>query len=157
MRAALAALCLLLAACGPQPAVTKGTMPELDPVFEFGSLEIVNDEGRTHVFDVYFARDFDQKRRGLMHVRSMPATTGMLFVWDHDDYHSMYMKNTYIPLDMLFVRSDGSVSSINADTVPLTLTSQSPVEPIRYVLELNGGTARRLRIGKRSRLLLDGS
>ncbi len=155
MRAFVAVTWLLLAACGPQPAVTRGTMPELDPVFDFGSLEIVNDEGLTHVFDVYVARDFEQKRRGLMYVRSMPATTGMLFVYEDDDYHSMWMKNTYIPLDMLFVRGDGSVSSINADTVPLTLTSQAPVEPIRYVLELNGGTARRLGIGKRSRLLLD--
>ncbi len=146
--------CLALTACSPQPAVTTGTVPELDGAFEFGSLEVVNDAGESLVFDVYLATNPKQRQRGLMFVRDMPASTGMLFIYDTDDHYAMWMQNTYIPLDMVFARSDGTVSSISRDTVPLTLDSHGAVEPVRYVLELNAGTARRLGIGRRSRLLV---
>jgi len=142
-----------LAACSPQPAVVAGTVPDLDGAFEFASLDIVNDSGETVTFDVYLAVEPDQQRRGLMYVREMPATTGMLFIYEVDAHHSMWMKNTYLPLDMVFARRDGTVSSVIADTVPLTLDPHASSEPVRYVLELHAGTARRLAIGKRSRLL----
>lgn len=149
-------LCLVLAcACSPQPPARTGTMPELDGVFEFSVLDIVNDEGERIEFDVYLARDFEQQRRGLMFVRSMPEHTGMLFIYESEAIRSMWMKNTYIPLDIAFARSDGSISSVNRDTVPLTLTSQASNQPVRYVLELNAGTSRRLGIGDRSRLVVE--
>jgi uncharacterized membrane protein (UPF0127 family) len=69
----------------------------------------------------------------------------------------MWMKNTYLPLDMIFARSDGTISSIISDTVPQTLNSHASSEPVRYVLELHAGTTRRLAIGKRSRLVWEGS
>jgi uncharacterized membrane protein (UPF0127 family) len=153
MRFLIACACLLLAACSPQPAVSTGTVPELDGAFEFSSLEVINDAGDTLSFDVYLATTPEQQRRGLMFIRELPARTGMLFIYEEDGYHSMYMKNTYVPLDMIFARSDGSVSSIIADTVPQTLNTQASVEPVRYVLELNAGSARRLGIGTDSRLL----
>mgnify|MGYP001813457118 CR=1 FL=1 len=130
-------------------------MPELDAAFEFAALEVINDSGKQIVFEVYLARSFEQQRRGLMFVRSMPEKTGMLFIYDDDAIKSMWMKNTYIPLDIVFARSDGTVSSINRDAVPLTLNSQASTEPVRYVLELNGGLTRRLGIGARSRLVVD--
>jgi uncharacterized membrane protein (UPF0127 family) len=148
---------LMLAACSPQPAVTAGTVPDLDEAFEFSSLDVINDNGETLTFDVYLAVNPEQQRRGLMYVREMPATTGMLFIYEDDDYHSMWMKNTYLPLDMVFARSDGTVSSVISDTVPQTLNSHASTEPVRYVLELHAGTTRRLAIGKRSRLLWEGS
>ena len=157
MRTLILLAALLLAACSPQPAVKAGTVPDLDGVFEFTSLDLINDNGETLTFDVYLAVNPEQQRRGLMYVREMPATTGMLFVYEDDDYHSMWMKNTYLPLDMIFARGDGAVSSIVSDTVPQTLNSHAAIEPVRYVLELHAGTARRLAIGKRSRLLWDGS
>ncbi len=153
MRGLIVLVCLSLAACSPQPATQQGTVPELDGAFEFALLEIVNDNGESLEFDVYLAQKFEQQRRGLMFVRNMPERTGMLFIYDEDEIRSMWMKNTYIPLDIVFARSDGSVSSINHDTVPLTLNSQASTEPVRYVLELNGGTARRLGIGRNSRLI----
>lgn len=146
---------LALAACSPQPAVETGTVPALDGDFAFGSLEIVNDRGETLEFDVYFATTPGQQRRGLMFVRQMPDDTGMLFIYDSEEYRSMWMKNTYIPLDILFARGDGSVSSVIADTVPQTLGSLASIEPVTYVLELNAGTTRRLAIGKRSQLIVD--
>jgi hypothetical protein len=65
----------------------------------------------------------------------------------------MWMKNTYIPLDMVFVRADGTVSSVIHDATPLTLATRTAIEPVRYVLELNAGVARHLNIGSGSRLL----
>ncbi len=145
--------CLALAACSPQPATRQGTVPELDGAFEFAALEIVNDNGERLLFDVYLAEKFEQHRRGLMFVRDMPESTGMLFIYDKDEPHSMWMKNTFIPLDMIFARSDGAVSSIIRDTVPMTLESRASTEPVRYVLELNAGAARRFGIGTSSKLL----
>lgn len=155
MRGAIVVLWLALAACSPQSAAKAGTVPDLDGVFDFASLTIVNDAGDRLEFDVYLAREFEQHRRGLMFVRDMPETTGMLFIYDEDEFHSMWMKNTFIPLDMIFVRSDGTVSSIITDTTPRTLNSHSSKEPVRYVLELNAGVTRRMNIGQDSRLLWD--
>ena len=157
MRGLLIVAAMLAAACSPQPAVSTGTVPVLDGVFEFASLDVINDKGETLAFDVYLAVNPEQQRRGLMYVREMPATTGMLFIYEDDDYHSMWMKNTYLSLDMVFARGDGTVSSVISDTVPQTLNSHTSIEPVRYVLELHAGTARRLAIGKRSRLLWEGS
>jgi uncharacterized membrane protein (UPF0127 family) len=88
-----------------------------------------------------------------MFVRDLPETSGMLFVYEEAGLHSMWMKNTYISLDMVFARADGSVSSVIHDTKPLSLDSQGSVEPVSFVLELNAGVARRLNIGKKSRLI----
>ena len=155
MRPLLVLGALLLAACSPQPAVETGTVPDLDGAFDFGALTIVNDAGESLEFDVYIGTTREQQLRGLMFIREMPASTGMLFVYDTSDYRSIWMKNTYIPLDLVFARDDGSVSSIVADATPLTLDSRLSIEPVRYVLELNGGTARRLGIGKDSRLVVE--
>lgn len=153
MRSALVVMSLLLAACGPQTPTKAGTMPDLDGHFDFATLEVVNDAGETLTFDVYLAEDFDQHRRGLMFVRDMPETTGMLFIYEEIDIRSIWMKNTYIPLDIVFARDDGTVINIVRDATPQTLNSNRSTEPARYVLELNGGTTRRLEIGTNSRLL----
>ena len=143
---------VISAACSPPATSEPGLVPDLDQAFERDQLVIVNDAGDRLEFDIYLARTVQQQRRGLMFVRNLPANVGMLFVYEDDAYHSMWMKNTYIPLDMVFVRSDGSVSSVIQDTVPMSMNSQAAVEPVRYVLELNAGTARRHKIGKRSRI-----
>lgn len=128
-------------------------MPELDGAFDFSRLEIVNDAGERLEFDVYLARTDEQRRRGLMYVRSMPATSGMLFLYDSEDLHSMWMKNTYISLDIVFALADGSISSVIQDAVPLSLKSLASREPVQYVLELNAGSARRFGIGQKSRIV----
>ena len=153
MRIGLIFLSLALAACSPQTPTKTGTVPDLDGHFDFAALEVVNDAGKTLTFDVYLAENFDQQRRGLMFVRDMPETTGMLFIYEQIDTRSIWMKNTYIPLDIVFARDDGSVINIVHDATPQTLKSNRSTEPARYVLELNGGTTRRLSIGTNSRLL----
>jgi uncharacterized membrane protein (UPF0127 family) len=148
----LSAFLMILAAC-KAPAETKPAgVQSLDADFEHATLIVDADDGARHELRIYLALEFDQQRRGLMFVRNMPQDTGMLFVYENSDIHSMWMKNTYIPLDLVFVRADGTVSSIIHDTQPLSLTSLASVEPVTYVLELNAGTARRLNIGRKSRI-----
>ena len=93
-----------------------------------------------------------------MFVRDLPERfTGMLFVYDRTRYRrSMWMKNTYIPLDMLFIRRDGVISSIIENTEPLSLTSRSSEEPVTYVLELGGGVTAALGISAGDRVLWSG-
>ncbi len=147
-----AALLLSFAACRAPAENTEAAVTSLENDFDRGTLFIESDDGLRHELDVYLAITFEQQRRGLMFVRNMPENTGMLFIYDDSDIHSMWMKNTYISLDMVFARADGSVSSVIHNTQPLSLASQSSVEAVNYVLELNAGTARRLNIGRKSRI-----
>jgi len=124
---------------------------ELDRRFGKDVLIIEASAHGCHRFDIYVAADNAQKSRGLMFVRDLPATTGMLFIYDLQPV-SMWMKNTFIPLDMLFIRRDGTVSSVAHDTEPQSLRSISSTEPVSFVLELNAGTAKRLVIDENSRI-----
>ncbi len=141
------------AACSPQPAPKTSNAPSLESMFEIDELVIVANDGSRHEFDVYLATTPEQQRRGLMFVRSLPERTGMLFVYDDAGIRSMWMKNTYISLDIVFARDDGTISSVIHDTQPLSLRSLSATEPVRFVLELNAGVARRLDIGAGSQLI----
>lgn len=114
--------------------------------FETSALVIVSDNGR-HVFTVELAVTPEQRAQGLMYRRSMAPDAGMLFDFGrHPTRASMWMKNTFIPLDMLFIKTDGEIESVAARTVPHSLESISSAGPVRAVLELNGGTAARLGI-----------
>ncbi len=136
-------------------ALTMGTAAateELDAVFEKDVLIVESVGHGCHRFDIYLALDDRQRARGLMHVRKLPATTGMLFAYGDEKYISMWMKDTYISLDMVFARADGSVSSVAKNTEPLSLRSVRSAEPVSFVLELNAGTAERFGIDENSRL-----
>jgi len=114
--------------------------------FETTSLVIVSESGR-HEFKVEMAVTQQQRSQGLMYRRSMAADAGMLFdMGRHTTRASMWMKNTFIPLDMLFIKADGEIESIAVRTVPQSLVSISSEGPVRGVLELNGGTVARLGI-----------
>lgn len=105
---------------------------------------VIESSGRTHRFTVEVA-DNDQRRAlGLMHRDSMPADHGMVFDFKQDQPVAMWMRNTRIPLDMLFIDRDGRVVNIHARAVPFDETSIHSDGPVRGVLELNGGTASRL-------------
>lgn len=125
---------------------------ELDAVFEKDTLIVEASKFACHRFDVYIAANNRQRARGLMHVRDLPPTTGMLFVYRDARIISMWMKNTYISLDMVFARADGSVATVVHDTEPLSLRSVASSEPVSFVLELNAGTAARLWIDEDSKL-----
>lgn len=124
---------------------------ELDKRFGKDVLIIEASAHGCHRFDIYVAMDRTQKTRGLMFVRDLPTTTGMLFIYDNEPA-SIWMKNTFIPLDLLFIRRDGTVSSIAENTEPQSLRSIRSTEPVSFVLELNAGTAQRLVIDENSRI-----
>ncbi len=124
---------------------------ELDKRFGKDVLLIEASAHGCYRFDIYIAMDRTQKSRGLMFVRDLPATTGMLFIYDNEPA-SIWMKNTFIPLDLLFIRRDGTVSSVAHSTEPQSLRSISSIEPVSFVLELNAGTAKRLVIDENSRI-----
>jgi hypothetical protein len=100
----------------------------------------------THTFEVELAVTADQQRKGLMFRRQMSANAGMLFLYDNGSRVTMWMSNTYIPLDMLFIDADGRITHIVERTVPLSTELIGSNGPVRAVLELNGGTANRLGI-----------
>jgi uncharacterized protein len=108
-------------------------------------LVIVSGDDR-HEFQVELAVTPTERSRGLMYRRSMPADQGMLFDFERDEMVSMWMRNTYIPLDMLFIRTDGTIARIAANTEPLSERTISSGEPVRYVLELNAGKSAELGI-----------
>lgn len=127
--------------------------PELDARFARDVLIIQAGEHACYVFDIYVAASNEQRSRGLMFVRELPPMTGMLFVYNGDHPVSMWMKNTFIPLDMVFALPDGSVSSVIRNTEPQSLRSLASTEAVMFVLELNAGTTERLGIDERSRLI----
>ena len=94
--------------------------------------------GQCVFLDLWLAETREQKRQGLMHVRDLPDGWGMLFVYGREQELSMWMKNTYVSLDMLFIRADGSIASIATDTEPLSLETIPSGEPVSRVLELKG-------------------
>jgi len=90
------------------------------------------------------ARSNAEKALGLMYRSHLDDRNGMLFVYQHPQIITMWMKNTYIPLDMVFVRADGSVLRIAANTEPLSEDIIASGGLASFVLELAGGAARRL-------------
>jgi len=106
-----------------------------------------------HDFRVELATTNDQQATGLMYRRKMAADAGMLFVYPSDAPVSMWMKNTFIPLDMFFIGSDGRITHIAERTVPQSIELIGSNGPVRAVLELNGGTASRLGIKPGDRVI----
>lgn len=126
---------------------------DLDAAFEQTTLVISSSAHACYVFDVYVAANQTQQRRGLMFVRDLPEFTGMIFIYERPARLSMWMKNTYIPLDILFISTTGEIANIARNTVPLSQDSIAAVEPVNYVLELNAGLTEKLGIDDNSRVI----
>jgi uncharacterized membrane protein (UPF0127 family) len=104
-------------------------------------------------FKVEMALTSDERAKGLMYRTELAPDAGMLFDFRTDQQVYMWMKNTYLPLDMVFIRSDGRIASIAANTTPLSTETISSGGPVRAVLELPAGTAkaRGITVGDRVR------
>jgi len=105
------------------------------------------------VLDIYIADTGRQHSQGLMFIEQLDEHEGMLFRYPSDAILRMWMKNTYIPLDMLFIRGDGEIAGIARNTTPMSTKTIASPEPVRFVLELNGGTTERWQIETGNRLL----
>ena len=149
----------ILAILAAMPAMGQDPIDasELSSDFDSDTIIISADKDACYRFDVYLATSRKQQLRGLMFVRQMPEFTGMLFRYAQPDIRSIWMKNTFISLDILFIREDGTISNIQANAEPLSLKSMSSTEPVSYVLELNAGVSSRLQIGSDSIIHLRGS
>lgn len=106
---------------------------------------IIHSANGNHRFVIEVARTPQQQEYGLMNRQTLPAGHGMIFPFKPPQRVSFWMKNTLIPLDMLFIRADSTVADIRT-AVPLSLDPVGPEEPIANVLEINGGEAARLGI-----------
>jgi uncharacterized membrane protein (UPF0127 family) len=113
--------------------------------FPTGALSIET-AGGAKKFSIELAENDEQRALGLMHRSAMAADHGMLFDFKRDEVVAMWMRNTRIPLDMLFIARDGRIVNIAKRTVPFSEQSIFSDGPVRAVLELNGGTADKLQI-----------
>jgi uncharacterized membrane protein (UPF0127 family) len=107
------------------------------------TLEITSKSG-VHVFTVEMAASDADRSRGLMFRKSLPAGHGMLFDFKQDQVVGMWMRNTYVSLDMIFIRADGTIARIAQNTEPLSERVISSGVAVRAVFEVVAGTARRL-------------
>jgi len=86
----------------------------------------------------------EERSTGLMFRRAIGEAEGMIFIYEREEDISMWMKNTYIPLDMIFVKRDGVIARIEANTEPFSERAISAGAPVQAVIEMGGGSARRL-------------
>lgn len=143
--AALLIACLL-------PLGTALAQSELQ-VFEKDRLVIETAAGARHEFQIELATTWAQRAQGLMYRRALASDAGMLFIYPRDDVITMWMKNTLIPLDMLFIDRRGRIASVAEWAVPLSLAVISSGVPVRAVLEVNAGTVARLGLKPGDRVL----
>lgn len=123
--------------------------------FDTAPLVIRTQDGRSHSFTVELALDEDQRAQGLMFRRAMAPDQGMLFDFGEVRRVMMWMKNTYLPLDMLFIGRNGRVETIRENAVPLSEAIIDSGKPVAFVLELNAGTVSRLHLTAGDRVETD--
>ncbi|HET7816718.1 MAG TPA: DUF192 domain-containing protein [Sphingomicrobium sp.] len=106
----------------------------------------IRSAGGAHRFTVEVAETAEQQAQGLMFREALAGDRGMLFPYDPPRAASFWMKNTLIPLDMIFIRPDRTIGRIAANTVPHSLDPVASLEPVSAVLEIRGGRAAELGI-----------
>ncbi len=138
MRAFFAAVIAIAFLSGCSPGHEKSQLP---------TTRVVIDAQKGPVaFDVEIAADEASREKGLMYRTELPPNSGMLFDFGKEGFRSFWMKNTPLSLDMIFIRGDGTISTIAESTIPYSEDSVPSSEPVRAVLEINGGRARALGI-----------
>ena len=115
----------------------------------------IDSDGKVHHFKVEIARSDRQHSQGLMFRRHMPDDAGMLFIYRPTRQVMMWMKNTFISLDMLFIGADGTIAHIVERTVPLSTNTISSRVEVVGVLELNAGVASRLGLKRGDKVITE--
>ncbi|MGC2132522.1 MAG: DUF192 domain-containing protein, partial [Xanthobacteraceae bacterium] len=129
----------MVAGCALPAAQTPASAAAQD------TIEIVTSSG-VHAFSVELATNDAERARGLMFRKSLPEGHGMLFDFQTEQPVQFWMRNTYIPLDMIFIRGDGRVLNIAQNATPLSDALIPSAGPVRGVLEVIAGTARKYHI-----------
>ncbi len=138
-------LAALLAGCGQHAAGPPAAQERSPAGLEQVAVTVRSASG-LHRFVAEVARSREEQANGLMQRQSLAPDRAMLFPYDTAEQVSFWMKNTLIPLDILFIRPDGRIARIGADTVPLSLEPVPSLEPVVAVLEIAGGRAAELGI-----------
>lgn len=144
------AAALLLAACAPGPADARDAAAG-EAAAATVPLSIATKAGKI-AFQVEVARTPEEQARGLMYRTSLAEDRGMIFPMIPPRFASFWMKNTYIPLDLIFIRTDGTIARIAANAVPEDLSPIPSGEPVAAVLEIAGGGAARQGIAEGDRV-----
>jgi uncharacterized membrane protein (UPF0127 family) len=127
----------LLVSCG-----ADGSPPASLPI----AIVIIDSDHGPLTFRAEVAADSASQQRGLMYRRQLPANAGMLFDFHRPQYENFWMKDTVLSLDLIFIRQNGTISSIAPNAVPFSEVTIPSAEPVRAVLEINGGRAAQLGI-----------
>lgn len=151
LRVLLSGLALALMACSPNSGEagaqsTQGAAA-VHPVSGLPVVPLrINRAGKTLTFRVELARTAEEQAKGLMFRTAMGADEGMVFPFDPPRGASFWMRNTVIPLDLIFVGPDGRILNIAANAIPYDETPMNSAGAAKAVLELNGGRAKELGI-----------
>ena len=138
-------LCLVVAFVAPDRHLAAGGQTELE------TLSVDTAADHLH-FQVEVAKDENERARGLMFRQSLGEREGMLFLYPTARPVAFWMKNTYLPLDLIFIAEGGVVTGVAELATPLSEEPIPSIVPVIAVLEINGGLARRLGIGPGARL-----
>jgi len=137
-----------------ETAASAKTLEDLQNL-EKGSVSIKLDSNESIEFKVLIAESNKDRRKGLMHIESMQENQGMLFVFNPPRKVSMWMRNTPMTLDILFIDKDGKIINIEKNTTPYSTKALSSRGTIQWVLEIAGGLSEKLGIKTGDVLLLD--
>ena len=170
------ALALLLTACESQgskpvapapapppppaarPVVTDITAQDyVMPKLPHARVTLVDAYGGKHPVDAEVASTRDQRTRGLMWRTELAEGTGMLFIFQGDQWLSFWMKNTLIPLDLIFIRADLTIVGIVEKAEPKTLSARAPEEQAMYVLEVPSGWSEKIGLRKGLKVKIEGT
>lgn len=127
-------------------AVFAQEPPRIEPI-------TISTETASTLLSAEIADNEELRQRGLMFRHILPPDQAMLFDFETPRPAAMWMKNTYMSLDMLFVREDGTIAALAENTVPKSLDTISVQEPVRGVVELAAGTVKRLSIRKNDKVI----
>ena len=119
---------------------------QLDRMFARSTLQIATPDAKLHKFDVWVADTDARRMRGLMFVDKLADDEGMLFIYPQQQQISMWMKNTHLSLDMLFVTANGRVHHVVENTTPMSTNTISSNGVVYAVVELKAGSAARMKI-----------
>ena len=148
MRIAYAIVIFLSAGLIGLTAMAQGSQEETNiPEIEFKrDVFFVKTDLDSHYFNVEMALTPGQRARGLMYRRVLAEDAGMVFVFGDESPRSFWMRNTYVPLDIIYVNGRGEIVSIAKNTNPLDDTPVPSFFPAKFVLEVNAGTSDKLGI-----------
>ena len=135
---AIGLLCLNISSCKEEKKTVKPVVITFDKEGELTIKKASNDSIYKYI-DIEIADDEYQTQTGMMYRDSMKDTQGMLFIFPRAEYHTFYMKNTRIPLDIIYIGSDKKIVSIQKNAKPFDESSLPSNAPAQYVLEINGG------------------